>query len=44
MADKPELKIVKPSGFNLDKFKTKAGAAAASVDTLQAALTHCKIK
>ena len=44
MADKPELKIVKPSGFSLDKFKTKGGAAAASVDTLQAALMHCKIK
>ena len=36
--------IVKPSGFSLDKFKTKGGAAAASVDTLQAALMHCKIK
>jgi hypothetical protein len=36
--------IVKPSGFSLDKFKTKGGTAAASVETLQAALMHCKIK
>jgi len=36
--------ITKPSKFSLDKFKTKGGAAAASVDTLQAALMHCKIK
>jgi hypothetical protein len=36
--------IVKPSGFSLDKFKTKGGAAAASVETLQTALPHLKIK
>ena len=38
------IPIVKPRGFSLDKFKTKGGTAAASVDTLQAALMHCKIK
>ena len=38
------IPIVKPSGFSLDKFKTKGGTAATSVGTLQAALMHCKIK
>jgi hypothetical protein len=38
------IPIVKPSAFNLDKFKTKGGTAAASVETLQTALPHVKIK
>jgi hypothetical protein len=47
MAEKPKLEIVdenipiaKPSGFSLDKFKSKHAAAAANVETLQTALPH----
>jgi hypothetical protein len=35
--------IAKPSGFNLDKFKSKRGAAMANVETLQGALPHHSI-
>jgi hypothetical protein len=48
MADKPTIikrvedavPIAKPSGFSLDKFKTKHAAAIANVETLQPALPH----
>jgi hypothetical protein len=35
--------ITKPSGFSLDKFKSKRGAAMANVGTLQGALPHYSI-
>jgi hypothetical protein len=37
------VSIVKPSTFNLDKFKSKRAAAVASVETLQTALPHHSI-
>jgi hypothetical protein len=39
----PQAPIVKPSGFNLDKFKSKNAAALANVGTLQTALPHHSI-
>jgi hypothetical protein len=46
--DRPETEaakatIAKPSGFDLDKFKSKRAAAAANLETLQTALPHHKI-
>jgi hypothetical protein len=38
--DPPSPPLVKPSGFSLDKFKTKRAVAAANVDTLPTALPH----
>jgi hypothetical protein len=35
--------IAKPSGFSLDKFKTKQASTIANVETLQTALPHHKI-
>jgi hypothetical protein len=49
-ARKPKLELVdentpiaKPSGFSLDKFKSKRAAAVANVETLQPALPHHSI-
>ncbi len=39
----PDLKIVKPDGFSLDKFRSKHAAAIAGVETLQTALPHHRI-
>jgi hypothetical protein len=38
--DNKKLSIVKPSTFNLDKFKSKRAAVVANVATLQGALPH----
>ena len=42
-APEEQLSIRKPSGFSLDKFKSKRAAALAGVETLQTALPHHSI-
>jgi hypothetical protein len=41
--DKVETAVAKPSGFRLDKFKSKKAATVANVETLQGALPHHSI-